>query len=187
MILVWKPQLRSTILDLTSTFVIKYWVYHEEIENPLWTNTIMFLGDQSLNSHSLQETVCMVYCTLVMVARKTRRAQQNLHTTCLISYDILKHKVCWLVWFKYNLPEIPCTTKCNPTGVWTHDLNIIGSTFHVPEMIVWTTEPSGTSWLGMAVCPIPSDLQIEPIHPLAHPTKLHTEPFITFPGVLLTH
>ena len=42
----------------------------------------------------------------------------------------------------------------------------------------------------MTVCPLPSDLQIEPIRPLAiiyYPTKLHTEAFITFSCVLLTY
>ena len=36
--------------------------------------------------------------------------------------------------------------KLDLAGVQTHDLQIIDSTFHVPEMLVLTTESSGNSW-----------------------------------------
>ena len=35
--------------------------------------------------------------------------------------------------------------KFDLTGVQTHDLQIIDSTFHVPDALALTTEPSGTS------------------------------------------
>ena len=37
--------------------------------------------------------------------------------------------------------------KFDPSGIWTHDLQIIDCACHVPEMLVLTAEPSGTSFL----------------------------------------
>ena len=47
--------------------------------------------------------------------------------------------------------------KFDPTGVWTHDLWIMNSTFHVPEMLVLTTEPSEI-FTHLILCSYNSDL-----------------------------
>ena len=45
------------------------------------------------------------------------------------------------------LVKVRLTThsKLNSTGVRTRDLQIMDSTFHIPEILVQTTEPSGAS------------------------------------------
>ena len=48
--------------------------------------------------------------------------------------------------------------KFDPTRVQTHDFQITDSTFHVPETLVLSTEPSATSFkersvLPLALCP----------------------------------
>ena len=46
--------------------------------------------------------------------------------------------------FKYNLDNSSRHSKLDPIGVRTDDLQIMDNTFYVPEMLVLTTEPSGT-------------------------------------------
>ena len=40
--------------------------------------------------------------------------------------------------------------KFHPTGVRTHNLQIMDSTCHVPKMLIVTTEPSGTPFLPIS-------------------------------------
>ena len=53
--------------------------------------------------------------------------------------------------FKYDLDRNTICPKFDPTGVQTHDLQIIGSTFHVPGTLALTTELSRTS-VHLALC-----------------------------------
>ena len=46
--------------------------------------------------------------------------------------------------FKYDLDKSTTHPKFNLTGVWTHDLQIMDSIFHVLGMLALTTEPSRT-------------------------------------------
>ena len=48
-------------------------------------------------------------------------------------------------WFKYDLNRSTMHPKVNPIGVRTHDLQIMDSSFCVPETLALTTEPSETS------------------------------------------
>ena len=41
--------------------------------------------------------------------------------------------------------QVPCTPSSTPIGIQTRDLQIMDSTFRVPETLTLTTEPSGTS------------------------------------------
>ena len=50
------------------------------------------------------------------------------------------------IWLKFDLHRSNMNRKFDPTfGVQTHDLHIIDSTFHVPEILALMTEPSETS------------------------------------------
>ena len=62
--------------------------------------------------------------------------------------------ICWklyvdyiniYLWFKYDLDRSTLHPKFESTGVRAHDLQIIDTTFHVPQTLVLTAEPSGTS------------------------------------------
>ena len=46
--------------------------------------------------------------------------------------------------FKYDLGRTTMHFKFNLAGVSAHNLQIMGSTFHDPEMLALTNEPSGT-------------------------------------------
>ena len=44
--------------------------------------------------------------------------------------------------------ESPSThPKFEPTGIRTHDLQIMDNTFHVPETFTLTSKPSGVKWM----------------------------------------
>ena len=78
--------------------------------------------------------------------RKFRNLQYifpRFHSNYMFAYDIIS--LIWesYLWFKSD--RRTTYPKLNSTGVWTHDLQMVDSAFHVPEMPVLTTEPSGTS------------------------------------------
>ena len=59
-------------------------------------------------------------------------------------FSILADSIHFFFCFKYDLDSSTMLPKFNPTGDQTHDLQIMDGTFHAPENLVLTTEPSGT-------------------------------------------
>ena len=51
----------------------------------------------------------------------------------------------YILLFKNNLDRSTTPPNFDRIRVWTHDLQIMNNTFHVPETLTLTTEPSGTS------------------------------------------
>ena len=74
----------------------------------------------------------------------------GLRQTCN-GFQIDRHTSNQYFWFKYNLDRSTTHPKCNTTRVWTHDLQIVDSTFYVCKMLVLTTEPSGISHFDIVV------------------------------------
>ena len=82
-------------------------------------------------------------------------------------------------WFKYDLHRSTSHPKYNPTGVRTHDLPTMDSTFHVPEMLTLTTEPPGppSSQYEIATLVLyASDGQV-----VSHSTKKPVTTMLTYP------
>ena len=50
------------------------------------------------------------------------------------------------VGLKFDLDRITTHPKFNPTRVQTYDIQIMETTFHVPETLALTTEPSEPAW-----------------------------------------
>ena len=64
----------------------------------------------------------------------------------LQSIYINKDILLWFCfWFSYEVDKSTTHLKFDPTAIWIYDFQIMDSTFHVPEMLEWTTETSGTS------------------------------------------
>ena len=71
------------------------------------------------------------------------------------------------------------TPQVGPTGVQTHDLKIMDSTFHVPEVLILTTEPSGTSLLPkfiICLCMFSSICICFPVSWRCYPRHLTAKP-----------